>query len=126
MLNVLKFIKNCMTDIELPYCFMRWGKKHLADPYYVGEISQVPLSTEDGAEEYAFILTGFTRGDWAELLTDQETIKKKFPSVDGLTAILEDGSSVAVFYSSSLLLNFENEDVKRVQHNIQIKLWKAV
>lgn len=126
MISVLEFIKNCMNETGLPYCFMRWNKKQIPNPYYVGEISQVPISTEDGGEEYAFILTGFTRGDWVRLLTDQETIKKKFPSIDGLTAILEDGSSIAVFYTSSLLLNFENEEVKRVQHNIQIKLWKAV
>ena len=63
-MDKLKFISEQMTEISVPYQFGEWAGK-IEYPYYVGEITEDPPMTEDGAEESTLILTGFMRGDGA-------------------------------------------------------------
>ena len=98
-MDKLKFIKQQMSILAIPYEFMQWSSE-LRYPYWVGEYTETPTMTEDGYEESTFILTGTTRGTWLELEEIKEKIKEHFPMNGGLRASTDSGS-ITVFFSSS-------------------------
>ncbi|MFI3173124.1 MAG: hypothetical protein R3Y58_12270 [Eubacteriales bacterium] len=124
MTEVLGYINAQMEEIGIPYEFMMWTAK-VTYPYFVGEYSETDPVTEDGLEEKTFIVTGTTRNSWAELMEVQEKIKKHFNPITGKTAILESGSGIAVFYSTSFPVPTGEEELKRLQINLNVKLWKV-
>lgn len=119
----LTFIANLMDGLSIPYDFMEWKTKPPEDRYHVGEPIPVPTTTmeEDGKEETDFILRGFTRGDWALLWSDARKIKKNLPQ----TAILPDGTGIAVFYAGSAPVPTGNEQLKSIKTNLTIKEWSV-
>ena len=123
-MDKLKFVKEQMDILAIPYEFMQWSSE-IKYPYWVGEYSETPTLTEDGYEESTFILTGTTRGTWSELEEDKEKIKKHFPSNGGLRSSTDSGS-IAVFFSGSLPVPTGEADLKRIQINLTIKEWKGL
>ena len=119
----LTFIANLMDGLSIPYDFMEWKTKPPEDRYHVGEPIPVPTTTmeEDGKEETDFILRGFTRGDWALLWRDARKIKKNLPQ----TAILPDGTGIAVFYAGSSPVPTGDEQLKSIKTNLTIKEWSV-
>lgn len=122
--EVLKFISDEMKNLNVRYEFMEWTGK-VKYPYFVGEFSETDPVTEDGLEEKTIIITGFHRGKWLDLIEIQEKIKKNFPSVGGRTAVLESGSGIAVFYGNGFPVPTGELDLKKIQINLNIKLWKV-
>ena len=119
----LKFISDLMDSLSIPYAFMTWEVKPPEDRYHVGEPNEVPTTTmeEDGGEETNFILRGFTRGDWALLWSDARTIKQNLPQ----TAILPDGTGIAVFYEGSRPVMTADNTLKSIKTNLRIKEWSV-
>ena len=119
----LTFIAKLMDGISIPYDFMEWKTKPPEDRYHVGEPSELAMTTmeEDGMQESTFILRGFTRGDWALLWSDAQTIKKNLPQ----TAILPDGTGIAVFYAGSTPVPTGDEQLKSIKTNLTIKEWSV-
>lgn len=124
MIEVLNYIQQEMNKLEIPYEFMLWTAP-VTYPYFVGEFSEFESTSEDGLEEKTLILTGTTRNSWIELIEIQEKLNKNFPSVGGKTTILGNGSGVAVFYGTALLIPTGEAELKRLQINLTIKLWKV-
>lgn len=118
----LKFIAEQMEHLTIPYSFGDWTAK-IKYPYWVGECTEATTTTEDGYEESVFILTGTARGTWLQLEKDKEKIKKHF-SITGLRAKTDSGS-IAVFFSSSMMIPTGEADLKRIQINLDIKEWKG-
>lgn len=125
MIDVLSFINSELEKIHIPYEFGEWTSK-VAYPYFVGEYSEIESFSESGEEEKSFILNGFTRGSALSLEEMKEKIKEIFPPVGGKTAILDNGSGVAVFYSNSFPVPTGEEELKRIQINLTVKYWKVV
>lgn len=123
-MDKLKFLNEQMKILQIPYAFMEWTDK-VPTTYWIGEYSESPTGTEDGAEESTFILTGTTRGSWLDLEETKEKIKNHFPSVGGLRAKTNSGS-IAVFYLSSIPVPTDVADLKRIQINLEIKEWKGI
>lgn len=119
----LKFISDLMDSLSIPYAFMTWEAKPPEDRYHVGEPNEVPTTTmeEDGGEETNFILRGFTRDDWALLWSDARTIKQNLPQ----TAILPDGTGIAVFYEGSRPVMTADNTLKSIKTNLRIKEWSV-
>lgn len=119
----LNFIREMMDGLSIPYAFMEWKSKPPEDRYHVGEPNEVPTMTmeEDGGEETNFILRGFTRGDWALLWRDARKIKKNLPQ----TAILPDGTGIAVFYEGSRPVMTRDNALKSIKTNLKIKEWSV-
>lgn len=119
----LKFVSDLMDSLSIPYAFMEWKSKPPDDRYFTGEPSEVAMTTmeEDGQEDTTFILRGFTRGEWSLLLNDAETIKKKLPQ----TAILPDGTGIAVFYAGSRPVPTGVAELKSIKINLDIKEWSV-
>ena len=119
----LEYIRNLMDGLSIPYAFMVWETKPPEDRYHVGEPNEVPTMTmeEDGMEETSFILRGFTRLDWALLWSDARKIKKNLPQ----TAILPDGTGIAVFYAGSMAVPTGDSQLKSIKTNLTIKEWSV-
>lgn len=120
----LKFIDEQMTAIAVPYEFWEWSSK-ITYPYFVGEITEEPTMTEDGLEESTMLLTGFHRGTMLDLLTVKERIKSHFNPICGLIGQTDSGSAIAVFFDGFFPIPTGEADLKKIQINLKIKLWKG-
>lgn len=120
----LKFINEQMTAIAVPYEFMQWTSE-ITYPYFVGEITEEPTMTEDGLEESTMLLTGFSRGKFVDLETVKERIKSHFSPIYGLTGQTDSGSAIAVFFDGSFYVPTGEADLKKIQINLKLKLWKG-
>ena len=123
-MDKLKFINEQMDILSVPYEFMEWTSA-VKYPYFVGEITEEPITTEDGLEESTLILTGFTRGKYLEMESIKEKIKKHFNPIHGLRADTDSGSIVA-FFDGSFYIPTGEADLKKIQINLKIKEWKGV
>lgn len=119
----LGFIADRLDIAGIPYCFEEWTKE-IQYPYFVGEYTELEAGKEDGEKESTFILTGTSRGSWIELEKIKAEIRKIFPD-EGITAILEDKTGIAVFYSSAMLIPTGADELKRIQINLKVKEWRV-
>lgn len=122
--TVLGVTQKELQAIEVPYKFMRWASS-VPDPYWVGEISEVPLDREDGSQEFTVMLTGTTTNEWLKLLQHCNKIKDHFPTGCGLRIPTPDGT-VVFFYSNSFPVPTGDANLKRFQVNLQVKTWKGM
>ena len=123
-MNKLKFIKEQMGIIAIPYAFGQWSSEE-HNLYFVGEINESTTNTEDGLEQSTMLLTGFCRGDFADLLESMETIKSHFSPVHGLRGQTDSGSTIAVFFDGYFIIPNDGSGVKRIQINLKIYEWKG-
>lgn len=122
-MDKLKFINNQLGEIAVPYEFGEWTSE-VQYPYWVGEITEEPPNTEDGAEESTLILTGSHRGNYIDLEKDKDKIKRHFHPIHGLRAKTGSGS-IAVFFDGAFYVPTGEADLKRIQINLKIKEWKG-
>lgn len=121
-LAVLKHIKEKLINGGINYEFGEW-KSDIVYPYFVGEYNESPSNEEDGSIEGAFILNGFTTGNWLDLENAKETIENLF-AYD--TSITESGSGLTVSYNGSLIIPTGDANLKRIQINLSIKEWRVI
>jgi hypothetical protein len=127
--EALKIISGAMDALELKYGFMEYivpGGEESPKTYFTGEYQETEPNSEDGLQETQFILNGFSREPWISLENAKEKISKYFNKVSGRTVIAENGSAVAVFYGSSLVIPTEDAELKRIQINLTIKEWSVI
>lgn len=113
-----------LTNIGVPYEFMRWTSP-VGDRYWVGEFTETVTNTEDGYEEGTLILTGTTRSSWSVLMQDRKKIQDQFPTVCGLRTSTDNGV-VVFFYEKSSPIDTGEADLKRIQIDLHIKMWKGM
>ena len=120
MINVLKAIKKEMTSLGINYVFDDWkSTKRL--PYFVGEIDEVAHPYEDGRSDYSFMLTGENKSSYQPLIEVGNALKNRYK----YTRLLNiDNGVLAITYNNMILVPVEDEDIKRVQINLSIKLWE--
>jgi hypothetical protein len=123
--NVLNTINNAMDALGLEYGFMRFNKKPVVYPYWVGEYQENPPTSESGYSTSSFLLSGFHRGEWDDLETQKERIENYFNKVSGKTVMAEDGSAVAIFYANSLIVPTGDAELKRIQINLDVHEWSV-
>lgn len=115
----LRFLSELVQGLGIPYAFVEWQQKPPDDYYFVGEYIDNPTTTreESGLTESTFILRGFTRQSWLLL----EQAKAKIEKSVGKTAILDDGSGIAVFYSSAQSVPTGDAELKSIKINLDIQ-----
>lgn len=123
--NLLKVVSDGMTELGLEYEFGEYTKEPIVYPYFVGEYTETEPMTEDGLQETTFMLSGFSRGTWLTLENAKAKIENYFNKVYGKTVMADDGSAVAVFYGSSLIVPTGDEELKKLQINLLVKEWKV-
>jgi hypothetical protein len=119
----LGFITNCFEQLGIPYEFMEWTQE-LSVPFFVGEYTEIESLNEDGFEEDTFILTGTTTNKYMELESVKDEIKQFF-GYEGVTAILESGSGIAVSYVTSFPIPTDENEMHRIQINLNVKEWRC-
>lgn len=121
----LGYIATMMREIGVPYRYERWKSEELPDDYYcVGEsYTEIPLLTkeEDGRHETTLYLRLFTRREWLLL----EQAKDLIESHCARTAILDDGTGIAVFYDSAMIVPTGDAELKSMKINLTIQEWKV-
>ena len=123
--NALKIIKEAMKSLGLEYGFVRYAKRPIVYPYWVGEYQEGTPTDESGHSTSSFLLTGFHRGEWENLETQKERIADYFNKVSGKTVMAEDGSAVAIFYANSLIVPTMDAELKRIQINLDVHEWSV-
>lgn len=117
----IEYLGKELQGLGINYEFGRWDSD-VVYPYWVGSFTEA--STEDGPAESTFILEGFTRGSYLELLQSKETIENHFRH--GQTAILENHSGVAVVYDDANCdIPTGDANLKKIQVNLTVKEWKV-
>lgn len=112
-----------MTLIAAPYAFGEWASK-VTYPYGVGEITEEPIITEDGAETSTLIITFWNRGSYLVLEEIKAKIKKHFHPIYGLRSDTDSGS-ITVFFDSAFPVPSGEDELKKIQINLKIKEWKG-
>jgi hypothetical protein len=122
-ISALQYIADLLQGMGIPYRFMRW-EEHPPDEYYtVGEYIESPSMTreENGRQDVTFILRLFTHRDWMTLEQAKAKIENGLPK----TAILPDGTGIAVFYESGMVVPTGDMALKSMQINMTIQEWKV-
>ena len=122
-MDALIFIADQMAALDIPYEFGEWTSD-VKYPYFVGEITDEPTDTEDGAESSSVILTGFHKGEYITLEEIKEKIKKHFHPVCGLRSPTDSGA-IVVFYGGARYIPTGEADLKRIEITLNIKEWKG-
>lgn len=104
------------------YEYGGWSKSPIPFPFFVGEQNEVGEPMEDGRMETDFILTGTGRS-LLELEKARETIKRTIEANERM--ILPSGTGLALFYSNAMAVPTDNEDLYRIQINIQVYEWRT-
>lgn len=119
----LAYMNNLMEDLSIPYVFLEWKEKPPEEGYFVGEYIESPTMDreEAGHAEYQFILRGFTRREWAFL----EQAKRKIEKSAARTAILPDGTGLAIFYATGEHVPTGDAELKGIKINLTIQEWRV-
>lgn len=117
------FIDQEMAGIAVNYELGGW-KSAPKYPYFTGEFTEEPITTEDGAESTTLILSGFHRGKYLALEEAKKKIKKHFPAIEGLRASIDSGA-IAVFFDGAFPIPTGESDFKRIEIHLKIKEWKG-
>lgn len=116
----LSYINRLLVENGINYELLSWTSE-VVYPYFVGEYQESPSLQENGLQETLFILNGFTRGKWLEL----ENAKAKIEKITNITTILPNGNGIAILYEGSSIIPTYDEELKRIQINLNIKEWKV-
>lgn len=120
--SALNYIAKMMQEIGVPYRFGIWKTEELPDDYYcVGESYLELAREEDGRYETTLYLRLFTRKEWLLLEQAKELIEKNCAR----TAILDDGTGVAVSCDSSMIVPTGDAELKSMKINLTIQEWKV-
>jgi len=119
----LKYVDSLMREAGIPYAFLQWNSGIPPDGYFVGDYIEAPspAKEESGCQASAFILRGFTRKEWLLL----ERAKEKLESALPKTAILENGSGIAVSYESARPVPTGDAELKSIKINLAVKEWRG-
>lgn len=118
----LAFVDELMQSIGIPYSYMEWAEEP-PETYFVGSCLENPSLTleESGFQETTFILRGWTGGSWLDLEAYKEKIERNVTK----TAILADGTGIAVFYDSAMVVPTGVAGWKSIKINLKIQEWKV-
>lgn len=122
----LEFIGHQLNEVlNIPYRLGQWNSV-VAYPYSVGEITEDPITTEDGHETSTLLITVFHRGEDALLKLDEvkEKIKKHFSPIYGLRGETDSGT-IVIYYDGSFYVPTGEADLKKIQINLSIQEWKG-
>ena len=119
----LEYVNNLIKSTGIPYRYVRWNSTVPDDCYFVGEYFEAPSMTleESGRQEATFIIRGYTRQDWLAL----EQAKEKIEKACAKTAILSDGTGIAVSYDSAMIVPTGDAQLKSIKINLTIQEWKV-
>lgn len=118
--EVLAWMDTLLSGLGINYQYGVWSTRPVPFPYFVGEMDEDLIESEDGMQQCTFMLTGTGRS-----LLELERVKNKIKKLNDTRAILENGSGVALFYDGAYSVPIDEADMRRMQVNLQIKEWRV-
>ena len=91
--EVLAWMDTLLSGLGINYQYGVWSTRPVPFPYFVGEMDEDLIESEDGMQQCTFMLTGTGRS-----LLELERVKNKIKKLNDTRAILENGSG-AVSYT---------------------------
>lgn len=119
----LKYMNSLFESLEIPYEFLQWNSPNVPNTYWTGDYIDNEPMNEDGMEQTSFILTGVTNRKFIELETVKQKLKSHITN-EGMTAVLESGSVIAVTFVDSQPLPSVEYGVHRLQITLNIREWR--
>lgn len=118
----MNYLSGLINNTGIPCQYMEW-RGILPETYWTWEYTESPSMTlmENGYQETSVILRGFTSGEWLRLEEGKEKIEKAC----GRTAILQDGTGVAVSYDAAMVVPTGDAQLKSIKINLTIQEWKV-
>lgn len=116
--------KTLITDLGLNYELGRWKSEPIY-PYFVGELQETEVATEDGFHDYTLILQGHSRGSMIPLEDTREALEQLFNPISGYKVIADNGNAVAIFYANSQFVKSTDAELERMDIYLHIKEWKV-
>jgi hypothetical protein len=121
-MTALKYVSDLMESLNIPYAFGEWKEKP-PDRYWVGTYIEPESLTreENGRQDTTFILRGYTRGAWLPLEEDKAKIEREASQ----TAVLADGTGIAVSYAGADVVPTFDSDIVSMKINLEINEWSV-
>lgn len=120
----LAAIARCMEMAGINYALNEWRDDPVY-PYWIGDYSEYENLNEDGMQETAFKLTGFTRGDRLELEQEKNKIRRLLEPA-GFRTIADNNSVIVIFYgNANANIPTGDAELKKMEINITIKEWSV-
>lgn len=116
-------MNSLFESLEIPYEFLQWNSPNVPNTYWTGEYIDNEPMNEDGMEGASFILTGVTNRKFIELETVKQKLKSHITN-EGMTAVLESGSVIAVTFVDAQPLPSVEYGVHRLQITLNIREWR--
>jgi len=123
MITVLKAVAEELSALGINYHYAEYKDNPPKYPYWVGSYTASDGAYEDGETDISFILTGFFRGQ-----TILETEREKSRIIDHFRKgrrIADKGFAAVIFYSNSLDVPQDIEDMNKSEIYLTIKYWKG-
>lgn len=123
MTEVLKLISEVMDTLGLNYSYGEMTASPPAYPYWVGELGESLRS--DGLEhsEASVILSGFSRGSFAELEAQKDLIRGQFRF--GVEKTTSGGALLLAYFDGAVNIPTDDDRLKRCQIKIKIQIWEG-
>lgn len=118
-MEAIRIIDAQMELLHIPYQFMQYNCSELPMEYWVGSYQEEPIITEDGKLSATFTLTGTTRNTWADLEKRKNTILSVFRDF----RTTANSKSVVISYDNAFPVPTGEDDIKRIQINLNIQEW---
>ena len=121
-ITTMGYVSGLLKECVQPCEFMRIHGA-LPETYWTWEYTETPsmFSTENGYQETTIIVRGFISGEWMRLEEGKERIEKAC----GITAILKDGTGIAVSYDSAMVVPTGDAQLKSIKINLTAQEWKV-
>ena len=117
--TILSYINTLFTDAGINYSYMVKSGE-VVYPYFVGSYLESPEETESGEMAITFSLDGWTKNSWLELEEAKELLAEEFRNHSAIV----DGYGVAIIYSDSTPVAQDDAELKRIQINFDIRIWR--
>ncbi len=120
MTDLLKIINEKMISADIPYEFAEW-KSEVRYPYFVGEYIENNSYYEDNRTVGTFIIDGWSRSGFKELLEISDKIKVLFNDL----RYVNNGSSCWIRYGGAQLIPSGEENLMKITVTLYVTEWKG-
>lgn len=119
--RILEALNQQMKSLEINYSLSINNKKPIEYPYWIGQPITSSIPYEDSMEQHIIVITGFHRGNRAELIEQLDKIKKHFKNS---VKLLSNNFSI-VFSISNFIADIPTADPELIKAEItlEVKCW---
>lgn len=120
MVDLLAIINEQFEKAQIPYEFSEW-KSNVKYPYFVGSYDENNFYFEDNRIDGTFIIDGWSRSSFSELIKISEKIKDLFEDF----VCIRNGKSYWIRYNNSMPVPTGDENLMKITVTLYVTEWKG-